>query len=136
MALVTSLWHKGARETACFEVSKFRWFVCSAAILDFAGASALVVAGLGPALSYRSPLKSRLPRRRNPKWRPKGQKHETSKQAVSRAPLIQLYAIEFRIFSSFSPHSPAFTKNCSNALNYACDVVCGSKRKLASAIRV
>ena len=41
--------------------------------------------------------------------------------------IIQLYAVEFRVFRPFSPHPFAFTRNCSNALHYACDGVCDSK---------
>ena len=38
--------------------------------------------------------------------------------------VIQLYAMEFRIFSPFLPYSAAFPSICSNALHYAYDGVC------------
>ena len=37
--------------------------------------------------------------------------------------VIQLYAIEFHLFSPFSPHSPTFKRNFSNELRYASDGV-------------
>ena len=41
--------------------------------------------------------------------------------------VIQLYTLDIRVFCPFSPHPPAFTRNCRNVLHYACDGVCGAK---------
>ena len=41
--------------------------------------------------------------------------------------VIQLYAAQFPIFGPLSPHPPAFTGICGNAIHYACDGVCWSR---------
>ena len=38
------------------------------------------------------------------------------------------YAVQFPIFAPWSPHPPAFTCICGNAIHYACDWVCGSRK--------
>ena len=55
-----------------------------------------------PVLVYRSPIKPTLSQWRNPRWRPKGQGHETSKQALSSAPLVRVFDRYFNEVTIFS----------------------------------
>ena len=41
--------------------------------------------------------------------------------------LLNFMLVQLPIFGTLSPHPPAFTCTCGNALHYACDGVCGSR---------